>query len=130
MKLVIYKSIAVVTAFLLFSCNENSVSPMPVTKPIEALNGNWIFHGDGYPDWQKTIITSENGITIDKLYYSGYYTVDRFVGYTLYHNEVIKDSINLKLTNDTIYGSTKSFTKTDGVYKQTFSSQYYYTRVK
>lgn len=130
MKSLIYKSIAILFAFLLFSCNENSVSPMPVSKPIEALNGNWVFHGDGYPNWQKTIMTSESGIMIDKLYYSGYYTDDSFIGCTLYHNEIIKDSINLRLSNDTIYGSTKAFTKTNGIYEQTFSVQYSYTRVK
>lgn len=123
------KVIAILFAFLLFSCKEDVVSPTTY-KPIEALNGNWIFHGYEYPNWQMTIITSENGITIDKLYYSGYYTDDRFIGYTLYHNEVVKDSINLKLTNDTIFGSTKSFTKTNGIYEQTFSVQYFYTRVK
>jgi len=130
MKSRILNSTAIVITLLLFGCKEDSVSTDMVYKPLKTLDGQWMGHSSGYLDWFTSITTSDNGITIDKLFFLGNYTKDGFIGYTAYRAETVKDSITLKLVNDTIHGSTKSFTKKDGIYQQTFYVEYYYTRVK
>lgn len=108
MKTLIQKSFILIIALLfLFSCDDESIVGNGIFAPNVNFNGQWIQHSYGYyVDRITSITTSDNGITIDKLFFLGNYTKDGFVGYTTYHAETVKDSITLQLVNDTIHVST------------------------